>query len=80
MKKEGLDGKITSVYRKPTFSGVFTHYESYVDQKYKKSLNDILLFHCFSICFDYMSFHLEVENLEETLKRIVIHQELQSNP
>ena len=28
----------TSVYRKPTFSGVFTHYESYVDQTYKKSL------------------------------------------
>ena len=28
----------TSVYRKPTFSGVFTHYESYIDQSYKKSL------------------------------------------
>ena len=39
----------TSVYRKPTFSGVFTHYESYVDQKYKKSLTDILPFRCFSI-------------------------------
>ena len=25
-----------SVYRKPTFSGVFTHYESYTDQTYKK--------------------------------------------
>ena len=28
----------TSVYRKPTFSGVLTHYESYLDQTYKKSL------------------------------------------
>ena len=28
----------TSAYRKPTFSGVFTHYESYIDQSYKKSL------------------------------------------
>ena len=80
MKKEDLDGKRTSVYRKPTFCGVFTHYESYVDQKYKKSLIDILLFHCFLICSDYMPFHLEVQNLGETLKRIVIHQELQSNP
>ena len=52
----------TSVYRKPTFSGVFTHYESYVDQTYKKSLIDTLLFRCFSICSDYTSFHLEVEN------------------
>ena len=59
----------TSVYRKPTFSGVFTHYESYVDQTYKKSLIDTLLFRCFSICSDYTSFHLEVENLREILKK-----------
>ena len=59
----------TSVYRKPTFSGVFTHYESYVDQTYKKSLIDTLLFHCFSICSDYTSFHLEVENLRKILKK-----------
>ena len=26
----------TSVYRKPIFSSVFMHYESYVDQTYKK--------------------------------------------
>ena len=37
----------TSVYRKPTFSSVFTYYESYVDQAYKKSLTDTLLFCCF---------------------------------
>ena len=54
-----LDIKITrhnqqfkmSVYRKPTFSGVFKHYESYLDQTYKKSLIDTLLFRCFSICW-----------------------------
>ena len=50
----------TSVYRKPTFSGVFIHYESYVDQTCKKSLIDPLLFRCFSICSDYTSFDLEV--------------------
>ena len=37
----------TSVYRKPTFSGVLTYYESYLDQTYKKSLIDTLLFRCF---------------------------------
>ena len=58
----------TSVYRKSTFSGVFTHYESYVDQTYNKSLIDTLLFRCFSICSDYTSFHLEVKNLREILK------------
>ena len=43
----------TSVYRKPTFSGVFTHYESYIDPSYKKSLIFTLLSRCFSICSDY---------------------------
>ena len=59
----------TSVYRKTTFSGVFTHCESYVDQRDKKSLTDTLLFCCFSICSDNTSFHLEVENLREILKK-----------
>ena len=59
----------TSVYRKPTLSGVFTHYESYVNQTYKKTLTDTLLFRCFSICSDYTSFHLEAENLKEILKK-----------
>ena len=53
----------TSIYRKPTFSSVFMHSESYLDQTYKKSLIDTLLFRCFSICSDYTLFHLEVENL-----------------
>ena len=59
----------TSVYRKPIFSAVFTHYQSYTDQTYQKSLIDLLLFRCFSICSDYTSFHLEVENLREILKK-----------
>ena len=61
--------KITSVYREPTFSGVFAHYESYFDQTYKKSLIDILLFCCFSVCSDYNLFDLEVENLRAILKK-----------
>ena len=57
-----------SVYRKPTFRGVFTHYEGYVNPTYQKSLTDTLLFRCFSIFSDYTSFHLEVKNLREILK------------
>ena len=59
---------ITSVYRKLTFNGVCTHYESYLDQSYKNSLIDTLLFCCFSICSDCTSFHFEVKNLGEILK------------
>ena len=72
-----LDIKVTrhnhqfkiAFYRKPTFSGVFTHYESYLDQAYKKSLIDTLLFRCLSICSDYTSFHWEAQNLREILKK-----------
>ena len=59
----------TSVYRKPTFSGVYTHYESYIDQSYKKSLIFTLLSCCYSICSDYTVFHLKVEKLGEILKK-----------
>ena len=59
----------TSVYRKPTFGGVFMHCESYLDQSCKQSLSDTLLFRCFSICSDYTLFHLEVENLRKILKK-----------
>ena len=41
----------TSVCKNPIFDGVFTHYESYLDQTFKKSLIDVSLFCCFSISF-----------------------------
>ena len=47
----------TSVYRKTTFSDVFKHYKSYLDQSYKKSLTDTLLFRYFPIFSDYTLFH-----------------------
>ena len=65
----------TPVYRKSTFNGVFTHYESYLDQTYEKSLSDTLLFPCFSICSDYTLFHLKVRYSIEIFKKAAIHQE-----
>ena len=46
----------TTLYRKPTFSGVYTNYKSFIDMKYKLSLIYTLLFRIFSICSDYYSF------------------------
>ena len=59
----------TSAYRKPIFSGVFTHFESYIDQSYKKSLIFTLLSRRYSICSDDTLFHLKVEKLREILKK-----------
>ena len=58
----------TSVYRKPTFSGVFTYYESCIDQSYKNSLIFTWLSRCYAICSDYALFHLKVEKLREISK------------
>ena len=58
-----------SFYRKPTFTGVFTHYESYIDQSYKKLLIFTMLSRCYSICPDQTLFYLEVEKLREVLKK-----------
>ena len=45
------------------------HYESYLDQIYKKSLIDTLLLSSFLICSGYSLFHFEVEYLKEILKK-----------
>ena len=51
---------ITRVYRKPTFTGVYTHYESFLPSVYKFGLLLTLLFRYFSICSSFTLFHLEV--------------------
>ena len=59
----------TSLYRKLTFSDVFPHFESFIDDSCKKSLIFTLLFCCFSICSDFTKFHLEIEKLRDFSKR-----------
>ena len=34
---------VTSVYRKPTFSGVYTHFDSFLPDTYKISMIDTLI-------------------------------------
>ena len=60
-----LDVKIskefsTPVFRKATFGGVSTNF-----QPYKTGLIFTLLFRCFTICPDMLSFHLEVDQLQQ---------------
>jgi hypothetical protein len=50
---------ISSVYRKPTFSGVYTHYDSYIPMNYKSSLVSTLLHRAFAICSDWKHIHAE---------------------
>ena len=49
----------TSVYRKPTFSGLFTNFHSFVP--YKRSLVCCLLHRIFHLCSSYGNFHAQLE-------------------
>ena len=62
------NGFSTSVFRKVTFSGIFTNFDSFIFESYKTNLIVTLLFRCFTICSDMQSFHLEVEQMRQIFK------------
>ena len=66
--KYGKNGKfVTNVYRKPTFSEVFTNYESFIPAYQKRGLLHTLLHRSFSICCDFKTFHFEIDHLKTIL-------------
>ena len=58
---------VTSVYRKPTFSGVYTNCESFIPTHQKRELSHTLLHRSFSICCDFKTFHSEIDHLKTIL-------------
>ena len=50
----------TTVYPKPTFSGVYTHFDSFLTTTYKFSMIYTLVFRCFSIRSNWTNFHNEL--------------------
>ena len=63
------NGFKTSVYHKPTFSGVYSNFNSFISEEYKVGLIFTLLFRTFSIISDLSRFHSEVCYLKEILKK-----------
>ena len=59
----------TLVYRKSTFSGVYTNFKSFIPMAYKIGLLETMLFGCFSICSSYETFHEKIVKLKEIFKR-----------
>ena len=57
----------TNVYRKKTFSGVYTNFKSFIPETYKIGLIKSLLFRCFSLCSDFIKFHNEIDKLKSIL-------------
>ena len=63
------NGFKTSVYHKPTFSGVYSNFNSFISKEYKVGLIFTLLFRTYSVVSDFSGFHLEECHLKEILKR-----------
>ena len=57
------------MYHKPTFSGVYSNFNSSISEEYKGGLIFTLLFRTFSIVSDFSGFHSEVCHLKELSKR-----------
>ena len=56
---------VTSVYRIPTFSGVYTHFDSFLPEVYKVGMIYTLAYRCFKICSDWGKFHEELNFLKQ---------------
>ena len=56
---------VTTVFRKPTFSGVYTHFENFLPTIYKFVMVDTLAYRCFKICSDQTKFHDELRFLKQ---------------
>ena len=55
---------MTSVYNKPTFSGVFTNFGSFIPKSYKCNLLFTLLHRAFKLCSNFERFHQEIDKLK----------------
>ena len=64
-----LNSFSTSVYRKPTFSGVFTNFDSFFPLSCKTGFIWSLLYRAFSLCSSFELLHQEILKLKDIFKR-----------
>ena len=57
----------TSLYRKKTFTGLYTDFASLSPDKYKANLISVLVYRAFHICSTYQNFHDEIVRIKEIL-------------
>ena len=67
IKRSSDNSLTTSVYRKPTFSGLYLNWSSFVPKAFKRSLVSGLLHRAWRLCSSFELFHAEVTFLCDTL-------------
>ena len=60
---------INSLCCKPTFSGVFSHFDSFISRSYKFNLVSALFFCSYSNCCSMALFHIEIMQLKEIFEK-----------
>ena len=59
----------SSVYRKPTFTGVYTNFKSFLPLKYKVGLIHTLLYRIYNICSSFEHIVKEINNLKIIMRK-----------
>ena len=59
----------TNTYRKPTYTGLYTLFTSFIPNKIKTHIFTNLLFRAFTICSSYPAFHTEATRLIQTFTK-----------
>ena len=60
---------VTNIYRKPTFSGLYSNYHSFLPKKFKSGLIFTLLFRIYTICSDRSKIYTEIGNLRKIMRK-----------
>ena len=63
------NGFKTSIYRKPTFTGLTTKFSSFAPMKYKRNLVATLVYRAYHLCSSYESIDLELNEIKNFLNK-----------
>ena len=59
----------STIHRKDTFSGVYTNFESFMPETYKRGLLSTLLYRAYMVSSTYLGFHEEIEKLKKIFSK-----------
>ena len=68
---------VTTVSGRPTFSGDYTHFDSFLPYTHKFGMLYTLVHRCFTLCSDWSKFLRELMTLKENSKEMVIQRYLE---
>jgi len=71
LMRDSKDNVLTSVYRKPTHTGLYMKFNSFVPNRYKRNLVMSLLQRAYDIGSSYKIIHEEFQQIKKMLAKIV---------